>query len=120
MQDESTILSTINATTFKRKERSTLVPLEQNVLLGDFYFVVDPTPWTIIKKARKESTKLLKVGGLYVRFDLANKEQETIRMYFKSLQRDDMLLCDSKISGKTKNYYLRSVSILLNFALQIT
>ena len=79
-----------------------------------------------IKKARKESTKLLKVGGLYVRFDLANKEQETIRMYFKSLQRDDRLLCDSKISGKTKNYYLRSVcyfcsdSILLNFALQIT
>ena len=44
MQDESTILSTINATTFKRKERSTLIPLEQNVLLGDFYFVVDPTP----------------------------------------------------------------------------
>ena len=44
-------------------------------------YVVDPTQWTIIKKARKESTKFLKVGGLYVRFDLANKEQEIIRMY---------------------------------------
>ena len=85
MQDERTILSTINATTFKRKERSTIIPLEQNVLVSDYYFVVYPTPWTIIKKARKESTKFLKVGGLYARFDLANKEQEIIRMYFKSL-----------------------------------
>jgi len=85
MQDESTILSTIIATTFKRKERSTIIPLKQNVLVSDHYFVVDPTPGTIIKKARKESTKFLKVGGLYVRFDSANKEQEVIRMYSKSL-----------------------------------
>ena len=35
------------------------------------------------KKDRKESTKFLKVGGLYVRFDLANKEQEII-VYFDS------------------------------------
>ena len=42
-----------------------------------------PTPWTIIKKVRKESTKFLKVGGLYARFDLANKEQEII-VYFDS------------------------------------
>ena len=82
MHDESTILSTINATTFKRKERSTIIPSEQNVLVSDFYFVLDPTTWTIIKNARKESTKFLKVGVLYVRFDLANEEQEIIRMYF--------------------------------------
>ena len=42
-----------------------------------------PTPWTIIKKVRKESTKFLKVGGVYVRFDLANKEQEIV-VYFDS------------------------------------
>ena len=43
MHDESTILSTINATTVKRKERSTIIPSEQNVLVSDFYFVLDPT-----------------------------------------------------------------------------
>ena len=60
-----------------------MIPLEQNVLISDRYFVVGPTPWTIKKKGRKESTKFLKVGGLYVRFDLANKEQEII-VYFDS------------------------------------
>ena len=65
MHDESTILSTINAKTFKRKERSTIIH-------------------------RKESTKFLKVGVLYVRFDLANKEQEIIRMYFNISQCREM------------------------------
>ena len=60
-----------------------MILLEQNVLVSDCYFVVGPTPWTIKKKGRKESTKFLKVGGLYVRFDLANKEQEII-VYFDS------------------------------------
>ena len=50
MHDESTILSTINAKTFKRKERSTIIH-------------------------RKESTKFLKVGVLNVRFDLLSEQR---------------------------------------------
>ena len=89
-----------------------------NALVSDFYFVVDTTTWTIIKKARKQSTKFLKVGVLYARFDLAKKKTRNnphVRRYIKYQAKRRTITWEVFAT-----FAVTQDTILLNFALQIT